>query len=464
VTGSNAIILTVRLASNDKYYIVGDRVAVTRLRDNPMYDVVKPFRFAVIRPDEVDHLCIFKSSAINRFWNGHRGNFQMFAYPESDTTTFGRSQIYLQFEHDVLAYPAKTHEEQRDIAWLLGTVFCAALQGAALGWNILRRNVKFQGVRRHEIDLRDIVADEHLQYTAKELIGSMGDYRDHCRWDILRYGVKVYREKGFGYTWSLDEFLQSGFVTFPYTPEMCDGVATDLSMERLLEFVEPNYELNPQIVASIQRSVTVFEKSWIRRLRVLGERKGWLELQPVNAKTETKIVPDDQRNVFVVHGRDETSRKSIYSFLRSIGLHPMEWSEAVTLTKKGTPSIGDILDAVFEKAQAVVVLMTPEEEVRLLPDFIRPDDALHEREVARQPRPNVLFEAGIAMGRYPNRTVLLQLGEIRSFSDIRGLHIIRMNNSLKRRQEFAQRLENAGCPVNLKGTDWQSTGEFPDTG
>ena len=166
------------------------------------------------------------------------------------------------------------------------------------------------------------------------------------------------------------------------------------------------------------------------------------------------------RVVFVVHGRNLKARDALFTFLRSIGLHPLEWLEAIQATGKPTPYIGDILDAAFSNAQAIVVLLSPDDEARLRELFHASGDPPHEKELTPQARPNVLFEAGMAMGRDPNRTVLVEVGHLRPFSDIAGRHVVRLDNSTQRRQELAQRLQAAGCPVNLTGTDWHSAGDF----
>ena len=67
-----------------------------------------------------------------------------------------------------------------------------------------------------------------------------------------------------------------------------------------------------------------------------------------------------QRRVFVVHGRNSTARLAIFEFLRSIGLSPIEWHQAVAATRKANPYIGEVVDAALEAAQAVVVLWTPD--------------------------------------------------------------------------------------------------------
>ena len=64
------------------------------------------------------------------------------------------------------------------------------------------------------------------------------------------------------------------------------------------------------------------------------------------------------------------------------------------------------------------------------------------------------------MGRSEDRTVLVELGTLRPFSDVAGRHVIRLDNSTQRRQELAQRLEAAGCPVNMTGTGWHTVGDF----
>jgi len=66
----------------------------------------------------------------------------------------------------------------------------------------------------------------------------------------------------------------------------------------------------------------------------------------------------------------------------------------------------------------------------------------------------------MAFASHPDRTVIVELGQLRPFSDIAGRHVVRLDNSSQRRQELAQRLEQAGCRVNLHGTDWHASGDF----
>lgn len=137
----------------------------------------------------------------------------------------------------------------------------------------------------------------------------------------------------------------------------------------------------------------------------------------------------------------------------------MEWSHAVELTGEGSPYIGQVLDAALDRAAAIVVIMTPDEIAYLQPQYGHGDNDAETRPAA-QARPNVLFEAGMALGRDPRRTVLVEIGDVRPFSDIAGRHAIRLTNHSARRQELANRLRTAGCDVDLRGADWHTTGDF----
>lgn len=175
---------------------------------------------------------------------------------------------------------------------------------------------------------------------------------------------------------------------------------------------------------------------------------------------QVSTIEPDPRKVFVVHGRNEQLRKDLFSFLRAIGLEPIEWAMAIKLTGKAAPYIGEILDSAFRNAQAIVVLLSPDDEARLRRRFLTSSDPPHEKELAWQARQNVLFEAGMAIAHKPNRTVLIEVGKLRPFSDVYGRHVVKLTNDPSRRQDLTHRLQDAGCEVNLTGSDWLTVGEF----
>jgi predicted nucleotide-binding protein len=167
-------------------------------------------------------------------------------------------------------------------------------------------------------------------------------------------------------------------------------------------------------------------------------------------------------SVFVVHGRNESLRKSMFDFLRALGLDPMEWSRAVLTVRRkgGNPYVGEILDAAMARVQAVVVMLSPDDEARLKERFCSKEEKKTERKPRGQPRPNVLFEAGMALARHPEKTLLVQIGTIRELSDIGGKHVVRLDDSFVKRNDVANRLEHLGCKVERRGSDWTDVGDF----
>lgn len=130
---------------------------------------------------------------------------------------------------------------------------------------------------------------------------------------------------------------------------------------------------------------------------------------PPGTSTESGPAPVrvDSTSVMVVHGRDSSARRAMFDFLRALELRPLEWSNLVAQTGSAAPYVGEILDAAFEWAAAVVVLFTPDEEAKLRDPFLETGDPDYERTLTPQARPNVLFEAGMALGLHPDRTVLV---------------------------------------------------------
>jgi predicted nucleotide-binding protein len=184
---------------------------------------------------------------------------------------------------------------------------------------------------------------------------------------------------------------------------------------------------------------------------------------PPGTSTESGAAPErvDPRRVMVVYGRDAEARRAMFDFLRALGLTPMEWRSLIAETEKASPYIGEVLERAFEAAAAVVVLFTPDDEARLNERLVKADDPDFERELTPQARPNVLFEAGMAFGLHPDRTVLVELGRLRPFSDVFGRHVVRLNGDEGPLRDIAGRLRTAGCAVDDAGDDWADASRFP---
>ena len=97
------------------------------------------------------------------------------------------------------------------------------------------------------------------------------------------------------------------------------------------------------------------------------------------------------------------------------------------------------------KPTPVIVVLSPDDKSKLADHFIKPHDPAHEKTLTGQPRANVLWEGGMAHAHDADRTVLVQVGSVRPFSDISGHHILRLTDAPQSRTEFVARLRSARC-------------------
>ncbi|MGO4615551.1 TIR domain-containing protein [Nocardia sp. 2TAF39] len=159
----------------------------------------------------------------------------------------------------------------------------------------------------------------------------------------------------------------------------------------------------------------------------------------------------DPRKVFVIYGRNRAARAEVFTFLRALGLEPIEWETAVRMTGQASPYVGEVLTEGFKAAQAVVVLQTPDDVVYLDGDLCDPDDPDGESQAQGQPRQNVFYEAGMAMAVSPARTVIVEFGRVKKFSDISGRHLVRLDNTPEKRQTLATRLRDGAVRSTWTG-------------
>jgi len=188
------------------------------------------------------------------------------------------------------------------------------------------------------------------------------------------------------------------------------------------------------------------------------EKDDKLIVDQIQKRPENREI--DEKKVFVIHGRNLDLKNAMFEFLRSLTLFPIEWNQAIKATSKGSPSIIEIIDSGMGMAQVMLILLTRDDEAKLRDKFVDPHDPVYDKELTPQARQNVIFEAGMAMGRYPDRTVLTQVGYLRPWSDVSGIHITHMDGSSERRRELVTKLENAGCKPDISGTDWLTSGNF----
>lgn len=166
------------------------------------------------------------------------------------------------------------------------------------------------------------------------------------------------------------------------------------------------------------------------------------------------------RDIFVIHGRDEQVREPFFEFLRAVDLRPLEWEALVAATRRTSPSLLTVVETALARAGAVVVLLTPDDIVRLHPSLHEKGEHTAETAPSLQPRPNVLVELGMALMSCQDRTIIVEIGDLRPVADLGGLNVIRFDGSEVALGKLVQRLRSAGCPVDDSGADWRSRRRF----
>lgn len=171
------------------------------------------------------------------------------------------------------------------------------------------------------------------------------------------------------------------------------------------------------------------------------------------------VKPTKNNTLFVVHGRDTRLNEDMFGLLRALGLNPIEWSKAVAKTRGNNPDVDKIIAGQMKSVQGIVVMISPDEQAKLKARFADPAMP-SEKTLQDQARPNVLFEAGWAFGAYPDKTLLVRIGQTRPISDLGGKHIMKLSNSGASRKEFAQRLKKMKFKVDTEGTSWLTEFDF----
>src|SRR5581483_424937 len=78
-------------------------------------------------------------------------------------------------------------------------------------------------------------------------------------------------------------------------------------------------------------------------------------------KNEINIKSKDNE-VFIIHGRNRNISNHLLAFLDIIGLLGIPWQEAVLSASEASSYIGEVLDVMMQRAQAVIVLLTGDDE------------------------------------------------------------------------------------------------------
>jgi predicted nucleotide-binding protein len=178
-----------------------------------------------------------------------------------------------------------------------------------------------------------------------------------------------------------------------------------------------------------------------------------LDSPPQGEATTMPAASPDPKKVFIIHGRNTAARTAVEHFVKALGLEPIDFDQ-LSGDAGGSAFVGDIVRAGLEQAMGLIALFTPEEFASLRPDH-RGEHEKPEDLQRWQARPNVIFEAGMAYGMARERTVLVTMGaEVALFSDVAGVHVVRLRNSVESRKKLRQKLIGMKCAVDLRNDAW----------
>ena len=164
-----------------------------------------------------------------------------------------------------------------------------------------------------------------------------------------------------------------------------------------------------------------------------------------------KSMEPDKRSVFLVYGRNEKVNEGMRNLIYNMGLNVIEFDDAVIHTGKSSPTIFEVLEVAFLKAQAIIVLCTGDENVYLKKELAKNGQ---EEQNRMQPRPNVIFEAGMAWQRDRDRTIIIFDDTVEMFSDLQGVHYLKIPKMAGQKKQLFERLINAGCDLDKGKTTY----------
>jgi len=153
-----------------------------------------------------------------------------------------------------------------------------------------------------------------------------------------------------------------------------------------------------------------------------------------------KLLPNGNRNVFVVYGHDIAARTELEAMLRRWGLTPLILDQLTS----GGQTIIEKLERVRNEAGFAVVLATPDDEGHR---------ATHPEEKAYRARQNVVLEMGMMLsilGRERVAILLKKQNDMERPSDINGLIYIPFHEKVSEiALSLAKEINARGIPIDL---------------
>ena len=200
-----------------------------------------------------------------------------------------------------------------------------------------------------------------------------------------------------------------------------------LSIKFSPEFANSSQEQKRDaIIAGLNRVAGVLE-SMIEEIQNYCDKE-----QPSVVRIESN---SQSKQIFVVHGRDKSTKEAASKFLQELDLEPVILDEQAS----GGATIIEKFER-YANVQYALVLLTPDDEGSLRGENINP-----------RARQNVIFEMGFFIARLGReRVIVLKRGEIEIPSDYAGVLCIELDDNDEWKKELIKELKNAGCEITQK--------------
>ncbi|MEU9890109.1 CATRA conflict system CASPASE/TPR repeat-associated protein [Sphaerisporangium sp. NPDC051011] len=242
-----------------------------------------------------------------------------------------------------------------------------------------------------------------------------------------------------------------------------DNIVAAVPRERSTGPVQADLKRAEWFLRHLDADLEAIKAGRERTERVIEELTGTARrplAEPDGTRAHDDPPAGKRHNVFVVHGRDRRLRDAFFDFLRALDLRPLEWNQLVRLSGDASPFLGEVVVRAPDHTQAALVLLSPDDVVSLHPELHKADEDPFEVRPTCQPRPNVLIELGIALGSYPDRTVIVHVGRHKPIADLNGRTYLRFDGSATALGKIVEALKAAGCAVDDTGMDWRNPTRF----
>lgn len=209
------------------------------------------------------------------------------------------------------------------------------------------------------------------------------------------------------------------------------------------EWAHPNEEAEPgRVLVAVEESWVSHGITSLKREIVRDKNIGaFVARYPWPSNFENHDSDEDEPmidRIFIVHGHDTATLRSVDHTLLKIGLHPVTFRDF----RKGSQTNIEILERAMPEVDGFICLMTPDDKGRECGQNRKTGKPHPFQLRARQ---NVLIEAGYAILHRRDQSLLIALGGVDVPTDFKGIDLVKgtaWSDDMGR--ELARRLRRMG--------------------